>query len=203
MERQRAAPKNSLPLSFVQCRFSFPHHSRSGLLLTQKELTLRFAGNISAWDVSNLEDSSFMFRGAIRFNSNISNWNVAKVTVMTSMFQVRRDLFSLLLSEASLCSPAWTVWPVSISRLLTMKRGSFSHFFTNITQDAEQFDQNLCAWGPRLLAHRNNVVWTGVFAGSNCNMTAAPVDALSGPWCQACNGKIEMIAGPDLLPTPN
>jgi surface protein len=53
------------------------------------ELAITFGSNISQWDVSNLEECSFMFRDADNFNIDISSWNLAKVTVMSSMFQVR------------------------------------------------------------------------------------------------------------------
>ena len=45
-----------------------------------------FKGNISNWDVSNVEDMQFMFRGCKSFNCNISNWDVSSVTNMYQMF---------------------------------------------------------------------------------------------------------------------
>ena len=45
-----------------------------------------FNGDISDWDVSNVEDMYGMFRGAKFFNGDISKWNVSKVTDMSYMF---------------------------------------------------------------------------------------------------------------------
>ena len=39
------------------------------------------------WDVSNVEDMGFMFKGCENFNSDLSKWNVSKVTNMTWMFR--------------------------------------------------------------------------------------------------------------------
>ena len=44
-----------------------------------------FNGDISEWDVSNVRNMSYMFRGC-RFNGDISKWNVSKVSNMYSMF---------------------------------------------------------------------------------------------------------------------
>lgn len=41
---------------------------------------------IECWDVSNVENMSYMFFDAVNFNSNINNWNVSKVTNMSGMF---------------------------------------------------------------------------------------------------------------------
>ena len=45
-----------------------------------------FNGDISQWDVSNVEDMSFMFIHAKSFNGDLSNWNVSKVKDMQFMF---------------------------------------------------------------------------------------------------------------------
>ena len=42
-------------------------------------------GNLSKWDVSNVEDMSHMFAGS-NFNRNISNWNVSNVKRNKEMF---------------------------------------------------------------------------------------------------------------------
>ena len=44
-----------------------------------------FNGDISKWDVSNVDNTRFMFRRSL-FNKNISNWNVSKVKDMQFMF---------------------------------------------------------------------------------------------------------------------
>ena len=48
-------------------------------------LTSYFNGDISRWDVSNVEDMAYMFKGS-DFNGDISQWDVSNVTDMTRMF---------------------------------------------------------------------------------------------------------------------
>jgi hypothetical protein len=47
-----------------------------------------FNGNISLWDVSNVENMDFMFYNShyTGKNGDISNWNVSKVEIMSNMF---------------------------------------------------------------------------------------------------------------------
>jgi surface protein len=44
-----------------------------------------FNGDISQWDVSNVESMLCMFTGS-EFNGDISNWNVSKVENMAHIF---------------------------------------------------------------------------------------------------------------------
>jgi len=46
---------------------------------------VKFKGDISNWDVSNVTDMECMFRGS-NFNGDISKWNVSNVTDMHRMF---------------------------------------------------------------------------------------------------------------------
>lgn len=46
---------------------------------------MRFNGDISSWDVSNVEDMYSMFRGS-DFNGDISKWDVSSVRDMRNMF---------------------------------------------------------------------------------------------------------------------
>ena len=45
----------------------------------------KFIGNISKWNVSNVENMSSMFAYS-QFDGNISNWNVSNVKDMSNMF---------------------------------------------------------------------------------------------------------------------
>ena len=45
----------------------------------------KFNGDISKWDVSNVQNMNHMFYGS-SFNGDISNWNVSNVKYMISMF---------------------------------------------------------------------------------------------------------------------
>ena len=45
-----------------------------------------FNGDISEWDVSNVEDMDYIFCYNSKFNGDISNWDVSNVKDMRSMF---------------------------------------------------------------------------------------------------------------------
>tara|TARA_Y100000768_G_scaffold384291_1_gene368049 strand:+ start:3 stop:1196 length:1194 start_codon:yes stop_codon:yes gene_type:complete len=45
-----------------------------------------FNSDLSSWNVSNVNDMSFMFNLAVEFNSDLSNWDVSSVTNMKQMF---------------------------------------------------------------------------------------------------------------------
>ena len=47
---------------------------------------LKSVGNISGWDVSNVTDMSSMFYSCTYFNQNISSWDVSNVIGMSYMF---------------------------------------------------------------------------------------------------------------------
>ena len=51
------------------------------------EIFRSFNGDISMWNVSNVDDMSCMFYKCENFNCDISKWNVSKVTNMTFMFE--------------------------------------------------------------------------------------------------------------------
>ena len=48
--------------------------------------TKLFNGDISNWDVSNVEDMGGMFSYSMKFNCDISKWNVSNVKSMDKMF---------------------------------------------------------------------------------------------------------------------
>ena len=52
-----------------------------------------FNGNINDWDVSNVTDMSYMFSGCIDFNRPLDKWDVSKVTNMGYMFYGCNSLF--------------------------------------------------------------------------------------------------------------
>ena len=43
--------------------------------------------DLSNWNVSNVEDMSYMFYGCKLFESDLSNWDVSKVMNITEMFK--------------------------------------------------------------------------------------------------------------------
>ena len=45
-----------------------------------------FCGDVSRWDVSNVENMSLVFYECDKFNGNLGNWDVSKVVYASSMF---------------------------------------------------------------------------------------------------------------------
>lgn len=54
--------------------------------LFSDEKTKDFIGDISQWDVSNVDNMWGMFKGCRKFNSDLSRWDVSNVTNMEFMF---------------------------------------------------------------------------------------------------------------------
>ena len=46
----------------------------------------RFNGDVSQWNVSNVTNMRWMFKGCKKFNCDLSRWDVSKVTNMECMF---------------------------------------------------------------------------------------------------------------------
>src|SRR5690625_6835728 len=51
-----------------------------------------FSGDLSSWNVGNVEDMSAMFASAASFNSDISGWDVSNVRYMPGMFNYAESL---------------------------------------------------------------------------------------------------------------
>jgi hypothetical protein len=56
--------------------------------LDRIDFTEEFNEDISRWDVSNVEDMSFLFYDLRMFNQPLETWNVGKVRSMWSMFEL-------------------------------------------------------------------------------------------------------------------
>ena len=52
----------------------------------EKKAETKYGGHISNWDVSNVTEMNYMFKGASSFNQDISSWDVSNVTGMSGMF---------------------------------------------------------------------------------------------------------------------
>ena len=99
-----------------------------------------FNGDISDWDVSNVEDMYGMFRGAKFFNGDISKWNVSKVIDMSYMFN--KSVFNGEISK-------WNVGNVT----------DMSYMFFN-----SKFNNDISNWNVSNVEH----MWS-MFDNSNFN----------------------------------
>ena len=73
----------------------YPFADKSSLRTAAQEYNANAAaatykyGPIASWDVSAVEDMSYLFDDLQQFNADISSWDTSSVTDMTDMFDVR------------------------------------------------------------------------------------------------------------------
>ncbi len=133
---------NYLALHDSLTDLSYLFYGMTSPLSKFSEIAKDFNGDISCWDVSNVTNMSFMFRGEDGyenvFNQDLNDWNVSNVTNMSWMFAYTKD-FNKPLNN----------WDIS-------KVDSMHHMFFN----AKSFDQDLNDWNDRLkdpLPSHNNI----------------------------------------------
>lgn len=129
-----------------------------------------FNGNLSLWNVSQVQDMSRMFAGARSFNGDVSLWDVSQVQSMYGMFYDARSFNGNL-----------SLW--DISQVQSMN-GMF--------YGASSFNQDLCAWADKNFPYNNadgifndgifNYDY-GIFASSGCTYQSTPQIDQGGPFC--------------------
>ena len=120
---------------------------------------------LNSWNVSTVEDASFMFQSAGVFNQDLSTWDVSRMTSARYMFASTLD-FNIDLSS----------WDVSNVQ-----------DFTGMFKGATGFNQDLCRWGE--IINTQTAVVTEMFEDSGCP-TQVELDLLGtppGPFCAACS----------------
>ena len=118
--------------------------------ITNSTIFKEFNGDISKWDVSNVEDMSYMFYGCEKFNQNISSWNVSNVKSMMAMFGIATS-FNQDISK----------WDVSNVEDMSM-------MFIN----AKSFNQNISNWN---ISQKNITRPKNVFAGCDIKEEYKPL----------------------------
>ncbi|WFQ93483.1 hypothetical protein MFERI15181_00399 [Mycoplasma feriruminatoris] len=115
--------------------------------------------SIKKWDISNVEDMSSMFSGAISFNQNINDWNVSNVSNMSSLFEGATK-FNSELSK-------WDTSHVTNMAKMFKDAKTFNQnianfdiknvmFFNNMFENASSFNQNLSSWSFKHLKDKLN-----------------------------------------------
>ncbi|WP_353778750.1 BspA family leucine-rich repeat surface protein [Winogradskyella sp. 3972H.M.0a.05] len=89
---------------------------------------LSMTGDLSAWNVSTITNMEGMFQNAGAFNSDISNWNVSNVTTMSSMFR------NAIAFQQNLEN-----W--DITNITTME-----NMFTGVSISTPNYDATLIGW---------------------------------------------------------
>jgi surface protein len=97
-----------------------------------------FDGDISNWDVSNVNSMGVMFFQASQFNQDISNWDVSNVTNMGLMFRSASSFDQNLSS--------WNIINVNI----------FTDFLKSVTLSTVNYDALLIGWEATLQAEYPN-----------------------------------------------
>jgi surface protein len=112
-----------------------------------------FNEDISAWNVSNATSMHCMFFGAINFNQNLSVWNTSQVTTMYGMFN-RAVAFNGDIG-------AWDTSQVTTMARMFSGAWSFNQpigaawdisrvtTMNGMFSDAESFNQDMSSWGSR------------------------------------------------------
>ena len=96
--------------------------------------------DLSGWDVSPIEDMSYLFTSSQSFNSDISNWDVSNVTTMTQLF-----------SDTAFNQPIG-LWADKTANVKDM---------SSMFNDVEQFNQDLSNWDVSSVENM-----TGMFTGA-------------------------------------
>ena len=102
----------------------FLFDAKSNTIFNDYKIFENFNGDISQWDVSNVENMNCMFWGCKKFNCDLSSWDVSNVKYMSSMFEGCKKFNQDLNS--------WNVSNVEYMRYM---------FY-----GCEKFNQNLDSW---------------------------------------------------------
>ena len=123
-----------------------------------------FNGDISRWNVSNVENTCSMFYGAKSFNQSICDWDVSNVTTMEDMFY-GADSFNQPIGRWDVSNVENIVSMFDHAETFNQPIGDWN--ISNVTDMnytfycAEQFDQDLSKW-----KLKTNCDTTGIFC--NC-----------------------------------
>jgi surface protein len=132
-----------------------------------------FNSDISGWDVSNVNNMSFMFSVAVSFNQSIGNWNVSNVLNMSYMFASAISFnqflglwnvsnvidMSYMFADASLFNQDIGGW--NVSNVLNM---SYMFFTVGGSQFNNGGSNSIQNWSPSLCTN-----FSHMFDGSSFN----------------------------------
>ena len=121
--------------------------------------SLTTIGNVSSWDVSNINDMSYMF-GESTFNDNINSWDVSSVIYLNNMFDTN-TVFNQSLNS-------WNVSGVTDMSSMFFYSTSFNGNITswntsNVTtmggmfNNATNFNQNISSWNTSSVIYMGNM----------------------------------------------
>lgn len=105
--------------------------------------------NINDWDVSNIEDMSFMFYSALEFDQDISGWDVSNVKTMEQMFssalKFNQDISGWNMSSVESLEATF-MWAIKFNQdLSNWDVGNVNNMLGTFTF-AEDFNQDLSSW---------------------------------------------------------
>ena len=145
-----------------------------------------FNADIGYWDVSNVQNMSFLFADAINFNQSLNNWDVSNVVDMSGMFwgpsnfnqplnswdvSNVQDMYSMFFAS-SFDQPLYN-WDVK--NVVDME---WMFFF------AENFSQDLSSWCTQIFNEPS-----GFSAGTQID----GIPSLNPSWSEPCNLDLDFI----------
>ncbi|MDH7447529.1 BspA family leucine-rich repeat surface protein [Aquimarina sp. 2201CG14-23] len=153
-----------------------------------------FNEDITQWTFTNLKDAGYVFKNTMAFNQNISNWNVSTVETFESMFE----------GTAAFNQPigTWTIgtvdYMISMFKNATAFNQDLSGWNMSNVEDLEDmfegasnFDQNLGGWDI------SNVIYMDeMFIGTG--ISQANYDATLIGWATLETGETQIPADLDL-----
>ncbi|WP_109832643.1 BspA family leucine-rich repeat surface protein [Reichenbachiella versicolor] len=133
------------------------------------------------WDVSNIEDMQYMFKGATNFNGDISGWNVEAVTDMSFMFSGATSFNQNLggwktnkLTRASRMFEGASSFNQPLNWHVELVTDMSSMFY-----NASAFDQDLSSWKLNPAVDMSNMLNNTGMSCTNYSNTLAGWAALS------------------------
>ena len=153
-----------------------------------------FDEDITQWTFTNLKDAGYVFRNTTAFNQNISNWNVSTVETFESMFE-NATAFNQPIGT-------WTIGTVEYMISMFKNATAFNQDLSgwnmsnveeleDMFEGASNFDQNLGGWDI------SNVIYMDeMFIGAG--MSQANYDATLIGWATLETGETQIPADIDL-----
>lgn len=145
--------------------------------LFDNEFLQTFNGDISAWDVSDVSNMSWMFKGAQSFNQPLNDWDVSNVISMDRMFAENYsfnqplndwDVSNVLNMDMMFCLANTFNQDISSWKLNSLENASYMFNYN------ESFDQDLTGWNDDL--PDSVIEYDGIIENcSNMDTTKLPI----------------------------
>jgi surface protein len=150
----------------------------------------KFNGDLSNWDVSNVELMPSMFSNARSFNGNLSSWKVGNVTNMFSMFSAansfNQDLTNWDVSSVKNLSSMFLNASNFNGDLSNWKMGSVESTMQNMFAYASSFNGDISGWDVRRVTNMGGMFQNASnFNGDLSNWNVSNVELMNNMFFNA------------------